>query len=37
MEPYIQASNNHRKNAIARYEWNIEMSASIQQTLGYLQ
>lgn len=34
MEPYLLASQDHRKNALSLYEWNIEMSASIQKTLG---
>lgn len=34
IEPYLEAAEGNEKNALALYRWGVEMTASIQETLG---
>jgi len=34
IEPYLEAANGNEKHALALYRWGVEMTASVQETLG---
>lgn len=34
MEPYLRATNGHKKRALNLYRWSVRLAASVQEALG---